>query len=159
VTDANRGNADEAEAVITRVFNAPRAVVFNFWTDPDQLARWWGPAGYHTPREDVAIESRVGGRFQLRMVETATGAEVWVRGEIVELVEPEILTILMRVPQPIGLPPMETLTRVQFDDLGDKTRVTLRQGPFSAADQREQTTEGWVHSFATLDELLFSGSK
>jgi hypothetical protein len=93
------------------------------------------------------------------MVETATVAEVWVRGEIVELIEPEILTIRMRVPQPIGLPPMETLLRVRFHDLGDKTRVTLRQGPFSTADQREQTTEGWVHSFATLDELLLSDSK
>jgi uncharacterized protein YndB with AHSA1/START domain len=159
VTEANPGNADETEVVITRVFNAPRAVVFNFWTDSERLAKWWGPAGYHTPREDVAIDFSVGGRFQLRMVETATGADVWVRGEIVELVEPEILTIRMRVPQPIGLPPMETLLRVQFHDLGDKTRITLRQGPFSTTDQREQTTEGWIHSFATLDELLLSNSK
>jgi uncharacterized protein YndB with AHSA1/START domain len=159
VTEASPGNADEAEIVITRVFNAPRAVVFEFWTDPDQLAKWWGPVGYHTPREDVAIDFSVGGRFQLRMVETATGAEVWVRGEIVELVEPEILTIRMYVPQPIGLPPMETRTCVQFDDLGDQTRITLRQGPFSTADQREQTSKGWIHSFATLDQLLLSDNK
>ena len=159
MTDANPGNADKSEAVITRDFNAPRALVFKFWTDPDQLAKWWGPAGYHTPREDMEIDLRVGGTFQLRIVQTATGADVWVRGEIVELVAPEVLTIRMRVPQPIGLPPMETLLRVQFHDLGDKTRITLRQGPFSTADQREQTTEGWIYSFARLDELLLSDSK
>ena len=159
MTDANPGNADESEAVITRDFNAPRAVVFKFWTDPEQLAKWWGPAGYHTPREDMEIDLRVGGTFQLRIVQTATGADVWVRGEIVQLVAPESLTIRMRVPQPIGLPPMETLLRVRFYDLGEKTRVTLRQGPFSTADRREQTTEGWIHSFATLDELLLSNSK
>ena len=54
---------------------------------------------------------------------------------------------------------METLLHLQFHDLSDMTRVTLRQGPFSTADQREQTTEGWIYSFATLDELLLSGSK
>lgn len=36
-----------AELTITRVFQAPREVVFTFWTNPDHLATWWGPAGYH----------------------------------------------------------------------------------------------------------------
>jgi uncharacterized protein YndB with AHSA1/START domain len=154
VTDSDPTLVDETEIVVTRVFNAPRAVVFKFWTDPDRLARWWGPAGYHTPRPDIAIEPRVGGRFHLRMVEMATGAEVWMRGEIVEFVAPEVLSIQMDVPQPIGLAPMKTRARVEFHDLGDKTRITLRQGPFPMADQREQTAAGWGHSFDTLDRLL-----
>lgn len=159
MTDSNPARVDETEVFITRVFNAPRAVVFKFWTDPEQLAKWWGPVGYHTPREDVAIDPRVGGRFQLRMVETATGAEVWVHGEIVELVAPELLTLRLDVPQPIGLPPMETRVRVEFHDLGDKTRITLRQGPFATADQREQTATGWGQSFDKLDQLLPSGGR
>ena len=161
MTDSHPGNnADETEIVVTRVFNAPRDVVFKFWTDPEQLAKWWGPVGYHTPREDVAIDLRVGGRFQLRMVETATGAEVWMRGEIVELVVPERLVIHVDVPQPIGLPPIEARLRVEFHDLGDKTRVTLRQGPLPTREQREQTAAGWGHSFDQLDRLLaFDGEQ
>jgi uncharacterized protein YndB with AHSA1/START domain len=158
VTGSNPGNAGETEVVVTRVFNAPRDVVFKFWTEPEQFAKWWGPAGYYTPPEDVVIELRAGGRFQLHMVQTATGAEVWVHGEIVEVVAPEILAISMDVPRPIGLPPMKTIVRVEFDDLGDKTRITLRQGPFATAEQREQTAAGWIHSFGTLDQLLLSGS-
>lgn len=157
MTDSTPGNAGETAIVVTRVFNAPRAVVFKFWTDPEQLAKWWGPVGFRTPREDVAIDPRVGGRFQLRMVETATGAEVWVHGEIVELVAPELLTLRLDVPQPIGLPPMETRVRVEFHELGDMTRITLRQAPFATADQREQTATGWDQSFGALDRLLALG--
>jgi uncharacterized protein YndB with AHSA1/START domain len=159
VTGAHPANAGETEVVVTRVFNAPRALVFSFWTAPEHLAKWWGPEGFRLPREDLVVEPRVGGRYQLRLVEIATGAEVWVHGEILELVEPEVLAIQMDVPQPIGLPPMKTIVRVQFDDLGEKTRVTLRQGPFATAEQREQTTAGWGQSFDQLDQLLISSNR
>lgn len=154
MTNSKPVRVDETEVFVTRIFNAPRDVVFKFWTDPNHVAKWWGPAGFHNPREDVEIDLRVGGRFQLRMVETATGAEVQVRGTIVELVAPEILAIHLDVPQPIGLPPIEVRVRVQFHDHGDRTRITLHQGPFSTADQREQTVGGWNQSFDALDRLL-----
>ena len=147
----------ESEVVVTRIFNAPQALVFAFWTVPEHLATWWGPDGFSLPPQDVVVERRIGGRYQLHLVEHATGAEVWVHGEIVEYAEPELLAIQMAVPRPIGLPPMKTLVRVQFDDLGDKTRVTLRQGPFTTDEQREQTTAGWGQSFDKLDRILIAG--
>ncbi len=159
MTDANPANAGTTEVVVTRVFNAPRALVFSFWTAPEYLAKWWGPEGFQLPLQDVAVERRVGGRYQLHLVEMATGAEVWVHGEIVEFAEPEVLAIQMSVPQPIGLPPMKTVVHVQFEDLGEKTRVTLRQGPFTTAEQREQTTAGWGQSFDKLDQLLIAGNQ
>lgn len=152
-------NTDQAEVVITRIFNAPRALVFAFWTTPEHLATWWGPEGFQLPPQDVVVERRVGGRYQLHLVEMATGAEVWVHGEIVEFAEPEALAIQMDVPQPIGLPPMKTVVRVRFEDLGDTTRVTLRQGPFATDEQREQTTAGWGQSFDKLDQLLIAGGQ
>ena len=55
-------HAEEREITITRVFSAPRELVFQAWTDPDHLARWFGPAGFEIPRDSVSIEARVGGR-------------------------------------------------------------------------------------------------
>ena len=158
MTGAHPASAGESEVVVTRIFHAPRALVFQFWIQPEHLAKWWGPVGFQLPREDLVVEMRPGGRYQLHLVEAATGAEVWVHGQIVELLEPEVLAIRMDVPQPIGLPSMKTIVRVQFDDLGEQTRVTLRQGPFTTAEQREQTTAGWGQSFDKLDQILIASN-
>jgi uncharacterized protein YndB with AHSA1/START domain len=154
VNDQPAARVDETEVMVTRVFAAPREVVFTFWTDPRHLAKWWGPDGYEN--HDVTIETEVGGRWQLRMVHTESGAEVWVHGRIVELVAPEILALHMEVPTPVGLPPIEIRLRVRFHDHGEQTRVTFHQGPFATAEQREQTIVGWRQSFDVLDILLAS---
>jgi uncharacterized protein YndB with AHSA1/START domain len=57
------------QITITRVFDAPRELVFRAWTDPNQLANWWGPPGFDTPRETIEIDLRVGGQFSVRMVQ------------------------------------------------------------------------------------------
>jgi uncharacterized protein YndB with AHSA1/START domain len=62
------------ELDIVRVFDAPRDLVWRAWTDPDQIALWWGPAGMHTPRETVEMDVRPGGVFRLTMV-AADGTE------------------------------------------------------------------------------------
>ncbi len=154
MSDAASQRIEQTDVFITRVFNAPRPVVFKFWTDPAQVAKWWGPIGYHNPREDVQIDLRVGGVFQLRMADDAGTTDVWVRGRIVELVIPEVLAIHLDVPQPHAQPPMEVRLRVQFHDHGDKTRITLHQGPFSTTEGREHTIIGWSESFDELDRQL-----
>ena len=63
------------EIDIVRVFDAPRELVWRAWTDPDQIAAWWGPAGMHTPRESVEMDVRPGGVFRLTMVSDDNGAE------------------------------------------------------------------------------------
>ena len=63
------------EIDIVRVFDAPRELVWRAWTDPDQIAAWWGPAGMHTPRESVELDVRPGGVFRLTMVSDDNGAE------------------------------------------------------------------------------------
>ena len=56
------------ELDIVRIFEAPRQLVWDAWTDPGQIAAWWGPAGMHTPRESVEMDLRPGGVFRLTMV-------------------------------------------------------------------------------------------
>ena len=52
------------EFTITRVFDAPRELVWKAWTDPEHVARWFGPRGYSTPQSTVTMDVRPGGTFE-----------------------------------------------------------------------------------------------
>jgi uncharacterized protein YndB with AHSA1/START domain len=91
--------ADEQEITITRVFDAPRELVFKAWTDPEHLAKWFGPAGMEIPRDSVEVDARVGGRFALRMVQPTSGRQFDLDYEILEIAEPEPL-VLKSGPRP-----------------------------------------------------------
>ena len=152
MSDSTSVQAAEREITITRVFDAPRELVFNAWTDPDQVARWFGPAGFDTPRDSVEIDLRVGGRFHLQMVQGGGGMEYGLRYEIVELVEPELL-VLRSEPMPeVGLH-HSTLTRIELEEDGAKTRVTLTDGPYPEEGGRGAAA-GWEQSFDKLAALL-----
>ena len=75
----------DQEVLITRIFDAPRERVFRAWTDPDEVAEWYGPEHFDTPRERIHIDLRVGGRYELTMVQRDNGAEFAIGYEIVEL--------------------------------------------------------------------------
>jgi uncharacterized protein YndB with AHSA1/START domain len=142
--------AQDQQVLITRVFDAPRDQVFAAWTDPDQVAQWFGPEGFDTPRESVVIEPRVGGRYELTMVQPGTGAPFPVRYEILEL-DPPRLIVLRSDPMPeVGIHEA-TITRVELYDHGEKTRMTLSDGPYTESAHAEA---GWHGAFAKLDALL-----
>lgn len=61
------------ELTLNRTYAAPRQLVWDAWTDPDQMAQWWGPAGISTPRESIELDLRPGGRISFEMVDDATG--------------------------------------------------------------------------------------
>jgi uncharacterized protein YndB with AHSA1/START domain len=138
---------------ITRIFNAPRARVYRAFTEPDQLAQWFGPEGCTIPRDSVEVDARVGGH--LRFVMTAGDAGGPVDATLTELVENELLAADMEA---AGVPGAgETLRvhlRLEFHDEGDgKTRLELRQGPFDG-HLGPDTRSGWQSSFTKLDALL-----
>lgn len=142
--------AQDQQVLITRVFDAPREQVFAAWTDPDQVAQWFGPEGFDTPRESVLIELRVGGRYELTMVPPQGGAGHAVRYEIVELDPPRLL-VLRSDPMPeIGIH-QPTFTRVELEEDGDRTRMTLTDGPYAEATYAEA---GWHGAFGKLEALL-----
>jgi uncharacterized protein YndB with AHSA1/START domain len=138
--------AQDQQVLITRIFDAPRDEVFRAWTEPDQVAQWFGPEGFDTQR--VEIDLRVGGRYELVMVRA--DSEHPVRYEIVELDPPRLL-VLRSDPMPeIGIHE-PTFTRVELHDHGDKTRMTLSDGPYTEAAHAEA---GWHGAFAKLEALL-----
>ena len=140
--------ASDQQVLITRVFDAPRERVFRAWTDPDEVAAWFGPKHLETPRERIHIDLRVGGRYELTMVQRGGGAEFPVGYEIVELVEPELL-VLRSDPVP-GLHET-TYTRVELEDLGGRTRMTLTDGPYPETAHAEA---GWSAAFDKLARRL-----
>jgi uncharacterized protein YndB with AHSA1/START domain len=143
------------QITITRVFDAPRELVFQAWTDPEHVATWFGPAGFKTPADSVEIDLRVGGRFALKMVQGGSGAEYPVDYEIVELVEPELL-VLRSAPMPEFGIPLATITRVEFaEQEPGKTRMTLNDGPYPEEMSRNASA-GWEGAFDKLEALVRS---
>jgi uncharacterized protein YndB with AHSA1/START domain len=152
MSDSTPMQTDEQEITITRVFDAPRELVFRAWTDPDQLAKWFGPAGFDTPRESIEIDLRPGGRFNLRMVQGSSGVEHHIPYEVVEFVEPELLVLKCDPMPEIGLQ-HSTRTRIELQDEGGKTRMTLTDGPYAEEGGRGAGA-GWESSFDKLEKLL-----
>ena len=142
--------AQDQTVLITRIFDAPRDLVFQAWTDPDQVAQWFGPDGFDTPRETVTIDLRVGGRYELGMVQKESGALFPVRYVIIALDPPRLL-VLKSEPMPEMGMHEPTVTRVEFHDHGEKTRVSLSDGPYTQSAHAEA---GWSGAFVKLDALL-----
>jgi uncharacterized protein YndB with AHSA1/START domain len=131
MSDSTAGTADE-QVLITRIFDAPRDQVFKAWTDPDEVAAWYGPSHMDIPPEKVRIDLRVGGRWEVTMVQRGGGAEFAIGYEIVELVEPELI-VMRSDPMPeVGMHE-PTVVRVELHDHGAKTRMTLSDGPYPPA--------------------------
>jgi uncharacterized protein YndB with AHSA1/START domain len=142
--------AQDQQVHITRVFDAPRDLVFQAWTDPDHVAQWFGPDGFQAPRETVTIDLRVGGRYELAMVQQQSGALFPVRYEIIELDPPRLL-VLKSEPMPEMGMHEPTVTRIELHDHGNKTRMSLSDGPYTQSAHAEA---GWNGAFAKLDGLL-----
>ncbi len=139
------------ELTITRVFDAPREAVWRAWTDPEQLARWWGPRGVSTPLDKIHMDLRPGGAASLVMVDDATGEEYPNSGTYLEVVEPERL-----VWQDHGFADGSgagTVT-ITFVDRGDKTELTVHAVADFSDTVRAQAEVGWSSSFDKLAELL-----
>ena len=147
MADSNPAVTADQEVLITRVFEAPRERVFEAWTEPDQVAAWFGPGHAVTPREGIRIDLRVGGRYELTMVRP-DGGEFAIGYEIVELLEPELI-VLRSDPMPQAGMHEPTVVRVEFHDYGEKTRMTLTDGPLPSAG-RGHAEAGWTAAFDKL---------
>jgi uncharacterized protein YndB with AHSA1/START domain len=144
------------DLIISRIFYAPRELVYQAFTDADQLAQWFGPVGYSVPRDTVQIDARAGGYQRFVMLNDANPAErSAVDATFTEVIENELLVGYQDV---VGIPGTEGIVRfmlrVELHDEGDgKTRLELRQGPHSA-EMESNARLGWESSFAKLDALL-----
>lgn len=141
----------ERELVITRIFDAPRHLVFQAWTEPDRAARWWGPQGFITAYCDMDV--RQGGAFRVCMRSPA-GVEYWKQGIYCEVVAPERLVFTFVWEDAEGKPGHQTQVTVTFAAHGDKTELTLRQAVFETVATRDEHQRGWTSTLQRLAEYL-----
>jgi uncharacterized protein YndB with AHSA1/START domain len=155
------------ELTLTRIFDAPRGLVFKAWTTPEHMMRWWGPQGFTCL--SCAIDLRVGGTWRLAMRSPA-GVEDRQRGVFREIVEPERIVFTYafedfaerqtsgRWSDESGNPGHETLVTVNFEDLGRQTRLTIHQAVFESVLVRDEHVRGWGETLNRLGEYVASGT-
>jgi uncharacterized protein YndB with AHSA1/START domain len=145
--------ASQLTLEIRRVFPAARPAVFEAFTDPDILMKWWGPKGFTIPSLDY--EPRVGGGYRIEM--KPPGADpFYLRGEFQEVDPPERLAYSFAWEQP-DPDDVENLVTLSFEDLSGSTVVLLDHAPFKTEARRELLRGGWTDSLDKLEQLLTKG--
>jgi uncharacterized protein YndB with AHSA1/START domain len=148
--------ATKDEITISRTFNAPRELVYRAFVDPDQLCEWYGPAGFLVPCETVQVDARPGGfqRFEMTNLENP-GSRYQVEVTFSEVVENELLAGHQDVERiDAAGPASRSRLRLEFfAEANGRTRLELRQGPFTPDGAQEAETR-WESSFTSLDSLL-----
>jgi uncharacterized protein YndB with AHSA1/START domain len=151
------------DLVITRIFDAPRELVFKAWTEPERMKKWWGPKNFTAPV--IKIDLRIGGKF-LGCMRDQEGREYWSTGTYKEIKFPEKIVCTDSFADENGnvVPashygmaedfPPEMLITVTFEDLNGKTSMTLVHSGLPAGEMGEMASAGWSESLDKLAESL-----
>jgi uncharacterized protein YndB with AHSA1/START domain len=146
---------DPRSIVGTRVFDAPRALVFSVWTDPKHLAQWWGPNGFTTTTH--AFDFRPGGVWRFVM-HGPDGRDYQNRITFDEIVPPE--RIAYRHGGGDDVEPVQFTQAVTFQDLGNGQTLLTWHGTFATAEERARVIreygadKGLAQTMARLDEYV-----
>ncbi|WIX84195.1 SRPBCC domain-containing protein [Amycolatopsis carbonis] len=141
----------QRDLTITRVFDAPRELVFRAWTEPERLASWLGPDKFAA--SGVTIDLRPGGAWRARIHSAEYDVERWMQGAYREISPPGRLVFTFSWDQPddvVG----ETVVTITFTEVGDKTEMTFHQAPFPTEDERAGHQDGWSSTFEKLAHHL-----
>jgi uncharacterized protein YndB with AHSA1/START domain len=146
------GPRPDAEGItITRVFDAPRELVFKAWTEPARFVRWFGPRDSEVPLSTVAMDVRPGGAWRATMFAGPDRRRIQWRGVYHEVVEPERLVFTI-TDQPDG---EHEVVTVILSDLGDdKTEMVFHQGGHLPPDEYRRAGQGWSSFFERMAEHL-----
>lgn len=139
--------AQAGELTYTRVFDAPRELVFRCMTEPEHLTHFWGPVGVSTPIETITADVRPGGVFETVMVNDADGSRYTMRAVYVEVVAPERL---------VWSDPDAGITTIStFTDLGGtRTEVRIHQINVPEAFRSPEAQAGFVTSLDRFARYL-----
>jgi len=131
---------DLGEATFTRVYDAPRELVFACMTEPEHLTHFWGPVGVSTPIENITVDLRVGGVFETIMVNDADGTKYPSRGVYTEIDPPNTLAWIE--------PDIGMTSRSTFIDIGEgRTEVRILQTNVPVMFRTPEAQAGMANSF------------
>jgi uncharacterized protein YndB with AHSA1/START domain len=142
--------ADGLTLEFKRVLPAAPPEVFRLFADPDELARWWGPAGFTVLSLD--FNPVVGSSYRIEM-QPPEGDAFYLTGEFREVDPPTRLsfTFVWEPPDPDDV---ETLVELSFREADDATEVDFRQGTFKTEERRELHRSGWGDSFEKVEAIV-----
>ncbi len=138
---------------ITRIFDAPRELVWKAWTNPEYVKQWWGPQGFTSPA--CKIDLRVGGEY-LCCMKAPDGSEYWTGGEYVEIVAPERIVSQLFYANEHGKIPaadpndVEVRDVVTFEEYGNgQTKMTFKRNYWDEGED-----EGMKQIFDKLSAVI-----
>ena len=155
----------DRDFIITRIFDAPRDLVFKAFTDPDRMTQWWGPKGCSVLASRMDLRPGGGYHYGLK---TPNGGSMWGKFVYREIVVPERLVFINSFSDEAGnltrhpmspTWPLELLSTITFDKQAKGTLLTIRWAPLPSATEEERQTfnnahtsmqQGWT---GTMDQL------
>jgi len=151
------------EIVINRIFEAPRKSVWNAWTNPEYLMKWWGPKYYTSPV--CRVDLRAGGSY-LFCLRSPKGEEFWSTGTYKKIIPIQRIVCTdsfadkngnIIQASALGFQnewPLELLMTISFHELEGKTKMRLNHSGFPTGGATKLAEVGWNESFDKLDLIL-----
>lgn len=143
------------EVTLTRIIDAPRALVWAAWTEPKQMAQWWGP--HHFTNPVCEIDARPGGQWLIHM-KAPDGTIYPMTGTFTAVSKPERLVFKAFAEALDGTKYLESISEVTFEAQGNRTRLTVKaraKGLHPAAPQMLAGMDaGWSQSLERLETLV-----
>ena len=155
----------QQEIMIERVFDAPREQVWEAWTDPEQIKKWWGPKDFTAP--SIRSDFREGGTY-LWAMKSPDGQTYWSTGTFREIVPQERLVVTdsfadeegnVVPPSKSGISgdhPLEARVTVTFEDVEGRTKLTLHYEGMALGEHRDMAEVGWNETLDKLEALVES---
>jgi uncharacterized protein YndB with AHSA1/START domain len=153
----------EGEIIITRIFDAPRELVWKAWTEPEHIKHWWGPKDYTAPY--CSIDFRVGGVY-LFCMRSPEGRDFWSTGIFREIVSLERIVCTHCFADEKGniVPashygmsmdfPLEMLWTITFQENNGETRFSLRYSGTPSGNINDMANKGWNQSLDKFADTL-----
>ncbi|SFG89305.1 SRPBCC family protein [Pedobacter insulae] len=155
--------SEENELLISHLFDAPRDLVFNAWTDPEQLKHWYAPDGCTI--EFKSIEVKAGGHFHYVIQDPLHGS-CWIVGTYLEILQNEKLVFTMVMSNEAGEAvsslangkvedwPERHVARVSFESIGQRTKMTIHQTVDEEKAKETGAYQSWIKMFNKLNLLV-----
>lgn len=164
MTEDNK-NKNSIELTMTRIFDAPKKLLWKAWTEPEQVTHWWGPRGFTSPVSKIDL--CIGGEY-LNCMRSPEGQDFWSKGVFREIVAFERLVMTDSFADEKGNTvqashyglskdfPLEMLITVMFEEQNGKTKLSLKHSGINgmSATDRDDMQQGWSQSFDKLGEYL-----
>ncbi|HWB28459.1 MAG TPA: SRPBCC domain-containing protein [Chitinophagaceae bacterium] len=146
------------QLTLTRILNAPRALVYKVWTDEKHMAEWWGPKNFTNPV--CKMDVRPGGAILIHMAWPGGGPVFPMKGIFYEVEEPvKLVFSSLAFEKEDGTFGIENMNTITFEDLGNnQTKLTVHAEVFKAdpefAAALAGMDQGWSESLVKLEDLL-----